>query len=133
MVAIATKGSRQIEGGNWQIFDQMVKKSGAHAQLETAVSSISRRIKRDESVSYTLKVKSGEAAETYPITFNDLIIATPFQYANIDIEGSILGQPIDIVPYADLAVTLFTSPLRCNPEFSTWPRAPRSPARSLPH
>ena len=131
MVAMAPEGSMQVEGGNWQIFDQMVKKSGAHAQLETAVSSISRKTKKDKSVSYTLKVESKEAAETYPITFNDLIMATPFQYAKIDMEDSILEQPIDEIPYADLAVTLFTSPLRCNPEFFNMARSSNVPSTIL--
>jgi prenylcysteine oxidase/farnesylcysteine lyase len=42
MVCMAIDGAMQIEGGNWQIFDLMVKASNATALLNTTVSAISK-------------------------------------------------------------------------------------------
>lgn len=119
MVALAPEGAKAVEGGNWQIFAQMVKASGANVHLNSAVTDI--RLDAAKKYKITKTQTSGDTAspvpETHPIAFDDVIIATPFQFANISTEGNIIQHPIDAVPYATLHVTLFASPYKFSSSF----------------
>lgn len=126
MVAMAPEGAMQIQGGNWQIFDRMVNKSGAYINLQTPVSGIFHSKK-----GYSLEIQCEQKDEKYPILFDDVVIATPFQYSKIDIQEGILEQPLDEIPYADLAVTLFTSPLQFDPAFFNLPSNSELPSTIL--
>ncbi|KAJ2902895.1 prenylcysteine oxidase [Zalerion maritima] len=132
MVAMAPEGALQIDGGNWQIFDRMVKKSGANVYLGSAVSSVDRHTK-DTKSTFSLKQKGEEGDETYDVTFDDVVIATPFQYSGIQLanEGETMEETIDEIPYADLRVTLFTSPLRLDPIFFGMPVGSEAPTTIL--
>lgn len=43
MVCMATSGARQIKGGNWQLFANMLQHSGAALHLNTTIATISKQ------------------------------------------------------------------------------------------
>ncbi|KAK3677377.1 hypothetical protein LTR78_002915 [Recurvomyces mirabilis] len=115
MVCMATDGAVAVEGGNWQIFDHMVSAVNAHRVLDTPVSDI----KSDHDGSYTLNFqRTSTEGRTQSLTqsFDAVVIAGPYQYANIT-----LAQGIDHTPkkikYVTLHVTLLTSPHLLSPAF----------------
>ncbi|KAI0129197.1 prenylcysteine oxidase [Xylariales sp. AK1849] len=124
MVSMAAEGAMAIAGGNWQIFATMVERSKAHVYLDTAVTSIALKGSREPTgpaAKYIIKtVNAGSVdaeAETQPIEFDNVVIATPYQFSNISHGDDVLQHPIDTIPYAKLHVTLFASPFRFSPEF----------------
>uniref|UniRef100_A0A0B7JVE8 Prenylcysteine lyase domain-containing protein n=1 Tax=Bionectria ochroleuca TaxID=29856 RepID=A0A0B7JVE8_BIOOC len=120
MVSFATDGAVQILGGNWQIFDNMIQSSKASVYKDTAVTSISLNPLHDASApKYQLSTKdvSSEQAEEYPVTFDKVIIASPWQFSNISAQEGVIRHSIDTIPYTKLHVTLFTSPFSLRPGF----------------
>lgn len=112
MVSFATDGAVSVAGGNWQIFDSMVQHSGAAVYRNTSVSSINREKRRYPSRSrtrYLLSTKDGRPVQT---AFDDVIVATPWQYSNVSAGVGVVKHHIDTIPYTKLHVTLFTSPYR---------------------
>ena len=114
MVCMAIEGAMAIAGGNWQIFDGMLKASNANLKLNSTVSNISRHKSR-----YHVKISSQDAitGETYSNEepFDTVVIAAPFQYSDIELDEDVLKRTPDKIPYVKLHVTLFTSPCRMNP------------------
>ncbi|KAI0506369.1 prenylcysteine oxidase [Xylaria bambusicola] len=133
MVALAPEGAKAVEGGNWQIFSHMIKASRANLHLNSAVTAIAL----DTNGKYKIKATqesddvTGKGGKTHPIAFDDVIIATPFQFANISAEENIIQQPIDTIPYATLHVTLFASPYKFSPAFFKMPPASNVPVSVL--
>ncbi|KAI0024072.1 Prenylcysteine oxidase [Xylariomycetidae sp. FL0641] len=112
MVAMAPEGAKAVAGGNWQIFAEMVRRSGAVARLNTSVTSI----RGDDDAGYLVSSASGKVQET--ARFDAVVLAAPLQFADLDIHASAAPDiPVDKVPYATLHVTLFASPLRLSPAF----------------
>ena len=105
MVSIATEGASAVEGGNWRIFEGMVNSSGADVKLETAVKSVQRHA--DGTFTLTSKGAASQKADT--ATFDTLVLASPYQFTNLDISPKPAITP-DTIPYVNLHVTLFTSP-----------------------
>ncbi|KAI0391545.1 prenylcysteine oxidase [Xylariaceae sp. FL0594] len=139
MVSMAPEGTKAIEGGNWQIFSEMIKASGAALRLDTAVTGIALLSGSDRKYKITTASTSSpdsgsttpesqdntkgkrpksqlpsSSNQQHPILFDDIVIAAPFQYANI---SALLPDPIDAIPYATLHVTLFASPFKFSPVF----------------
>lgn len=119
MVCMAADGAMSVHGGNWQIFDRMLKSSSNNVQLDTKVTDISLT---EDGETYTVKSTSltDSAPESAVIantdTFDVVIIATPLQFSNITINPPpSIYQPSPI-PYVTLYVTLFTSPQFFDPE-----------------
>lgn len=108
-----------VAGGNWRIFDKMVHVSGAVFLPNTSVASIAAESK--DSVKYILKTRSSTdstaSEETLSLTFDDVVIATPYQFSKIAIADGILGSPIDEIPYIKLHVTIFASPFQLSPTY----------------
>lgn len=129
MVSMAPQGAKAIEGGNWQIFSNMVKASKADIHLNTAVTSISRN--SDKKYEIRTASGSGQEVEANSIAFDDVIIATPFQFANISTEEDLIQHPIDTIPYATLHVTLFASPYKFSSAFFNLPPASEVPTSVL--
>jgi len=134
MVSLAPEGAKAIEGGNWQIFANMVKASQANVHLNTAVTNIALLSGSDRKYKITTasttetsdpelqREKGKKAPSHHPVLFDDVIIATPFQYANISTGAAdLLPEPIDMIPYATLHVTLFASPYKFSPAFFKLP------------
>lgn len=121
MVSISPEGASQVTGGNWQIFDSMVRATNASLTLNTSVASIMLEKDNDNrSVSgYIVETNTnnqGTAATTLH-RFDNVIIATPYQFSDIHVGGDVLQQPIDEIPYVKLHVTLFASRHRISPGF----------------
>ncbi|KAL8999626.1 MAG: hypothetical protein Q9169_001586 [Polycauliona sp. 2 TL-2023] len=111
MVCMAAEGGMAIEGGNWQIFDSMIKDSGAALLLNTTVDAVTK-----ESGKYTVKTSTPalDAAQDIPSTessYDTIILASPLQFSNITFSPPLVSPP-PFVPYVSLHVTLFTSPYR---------------------
>ncbi|KAI4092268.1 MAG: hypothetical protein L6R37_007605 [Teloschistes peruensis] len=116
MVCMAIEGAMSIQGGNWQIFDGMIKTSGANLLLNTTVTSIT---KTPETEKYTVKSTAApviDPAQDISITtttednvYDTIILAAPLQFASLDFHPP-LPSPPPAIPYVSLHVTLFTSP-----------------------
>lgn len=123
MVAMAPEGAVQVDGGNWQIFDHMVKRSSATLHLDTTVTSIKAQENSDASDTvskYTIstqKTGTEDPVETYPTTFDKVVVAGPWQFSGIEAPEDLIQPAIDEIPYVQLHVTLFTSPSKLSPEF----------------
>lgn len=111
MVCMATDGAVSIKGGNWQIFDGMLRSSGADIRLNTPVTSI----QRNEDGRFTVSSRSS-ASETEQSLFDEVVIAGPLQYSDIKISPPLDHTP-DKIPYVTLHVTLFSSPHRISPKY----------------
>jgi prenylcysteine oxidase/farnesylcysteine lyase len=100
MVCMATNGAKQIEGGNWQIFAHMLKASHADVHLNTTIAQISKQ----QNGSYEITTHAGHTS-----IFDDVILASPFQYSDLIIDPTPKHVP-DEIPYMALYTTLFSSP-----------------------
>ncbi|POR36147.1 Frequency clock protein [Tolypocladium paradoxum] len=118
-VAFATEGAVAVAGGNWQIFDKMVHRSGAALYRNTSVTSISfdkDDAKQGAPRKYLISTQDSSAesgeAERVPTAFDNVIIASPWQFSDIDAGDGVIEHRIDRIPYTELHVTLFTSPFK---------------------
>ncbi|KAF6828570.1 prenylcysteine oxidase [Colletotrichum plurivorum] len=121
MVSMAPEGAKQVIGGNWLIFDTMLQRTNATVNRNTSVASIEVK-SGPTSSKYLLSTKSvhseAEAdAERYPVAFDNVVIAAPWQYSDIKVSEDLFQHKIDEIPYTRLHVTLFASPFRLSPEF----------------
>lgn len=117
MVCMAIEGAMQIEGGNWQIFDSMLKASNATIFLNTPVNSITKNPRGSFNIK-ALSQDTGSGVEyTRETSFDTVVLAAPLQFSNIDIENNLLNHTPDAIPYVRLHVTLFTSPYTLDPTF----------------
>lgn len=105
MVCMATNGAMAIEGGNWQLFAQMLKKASATTHLETTVTKISKQL----DGTYNLTTSEGETS-----TFDTVVLAAPLQFSGLIIDPAPKHVP-DQIPYVNLHVTLFASPHELDP------------------
>ncbi|KAL8698531.1 MAG: hypothetical protein Q9201_006515 [Fulgogasparrea decipioides] len=111
MVCMATDGAMAIEGGNWQIFDGMIKSSGATLLLNTSVTSVA---KDSESGKYAVNATAPvfdpaqDIASEDESSYDAIILAAPLQFSNITFHPP-LSSPPPQIPYVSLHVTLFTS------------------------
>ncbi|KAF2148839.1 Prenylcysteine oxidase [Myriangium duriaei CBS 260.36] len=117
MVCMATEGAMSVDGGNWRIFEGMVRASRAVEVLGTKV----RGVWKEKGGRLELQAeRSGEmlAVEAY----DEVVVAAPMQYTGIKWDGGaphqneqVLEHVPDEIPYVELHVTLFTSPHRLAP------------------
>ncbi|KAJ6441033.1 high-affinity Zn(2+) transporter zrt1 [Purpureocillium lavendulum] len=124
MVSFAAEGAIAVAGGNWQIFDKMVRASGASLLRNTTVASIAFTkddAKPGDPRKYVLSTKDAgrQTAEAKELAtaFDNVIIASPWQYSDIDAAEGVIKHRIDEIPYMKLHVTLFTSPFKLRPDF----------------
>lgn len=124
MVCMAIEGQMSVKGGNWQIFDGMLKASKASLLLNTSVAEISLQ----EDATYTIKAASLTEASTNLVdAYDSVIIAAPLQFSNITITPTppLLPSPI---PYVTLHVTLFASPHVLSPTAFNLPATSTCPS-----
>lgn len=117
MVCMAAEGAMSVEGGNWKIFEEMIRASGAEIKLRTEVSAVKKK------QNGTLLLSFGDDEEQL---FDAVVVASPWQYAGIDVSSLGLDREPDTVPYVELHVTLFTSPHLLSP--TLFNLSPGSPA-----
>lgn len=135
MVSFATEGAVSVSGGNWQIFDNMVQSSGAALYRNTSVTHISfdkGGMRPGAPRKYLISTKDAAATsahpETSPVAFDNIVVASPWQFSGIEADEGVVQQKIDSIPYTKLHVTLFTSPYRLRPEFFNLPAGSRAPS-----
>lgn len=138
MVCMATDGAMSIEGGNYQIFESMIKSSGATLLLNSSVTSITKDV---SSQKYSIKATPSEPshpAQDIPSSSSDLaydtvILASPLQFSNISFSPSLFSAPAAI-PYVSLHVTLFTSPYTLSSSYFNNPSTmPTTILTTTPH
>lgn len=128
LVCMAIEGAVAVEGGNWQIFEEMVNRSGAKAVFKALVTDIAAH----DNGTYTVQSKhvvsdkvgsdphfdttDAFSATSQQAIFDTIIMATPIQFSNITFQPQLTNGP-DPIPYVTLHVTLFTSPHRLSPAF----------------
>lgn len=95
----------QIQGGNWQIFANMLKASSADLHLNTTITKISKQ----EHGTYVVSMADGGNN-----TFDEVVLAAPLQYTGLVIDPKPQHTP-DEIPYAKLHTTLFASPHKLDP------------------
>lgn len=111
LVCMATEGGMAINGGNWQIFDEAVRRSGALRAMNTTVSTVSRS-NIGGRAAYNLTTLDGPMSGPY----DAVILAAPYQFASITFDPPLKHTPLPI-DYVSLHVTLFTSPHMISPKF----------------
>lgn len=110
MVCMSTNGAMAVKGGNWQIFNGMIRTSGAHMALNTSVS----RVLKQEDGTYLVESTSASHSDSSTEQYDTVVLAAPFQYSNIEISPPLAHTP-DKIPYVNLHVTLFASPRKLSP------------------
>lgn len=121
MVCMATDGAMAIKGGNWQIFERMLKAADAHVELGAQVTDIRRRDDGSYSLLSTSNTSHVISGEPRTDNFDTVILAAPLQFSNIKLSPSV-AKPPDDIPYVRLQVTLFASPHRLSPAMFNLPR-----------
>ncbi|KAI1608421.1 prenylcysteine oxidase [Exophiala viscosa] len=117
LVCMAIEGAMAVEGGNWQIFEEMVTSSATRLLLNTTVTDV---IKDTKHGTFTLRTTNPDVNEFLgtedEAAFDTVVLAAPYQFANISFAPELANPPAKI-PYVSLHVTLFTSPHRLSPSF----------------
>ena len=127
---MATEGAMSIEGGNWQIFNGMLKSSNASVLLNTTVKEITK-----QKGKYSIKSSSKDAishniyANGEP--FDTVVLAAPLQFSDIKVEKDLLKRTPDEIPYVTLHVTLFTSSHPLNGTYFNLPPGAEVPTTIL--
>ena len=114
MVCMSTDGAMAIKGGNWQIFDEMLKAAGAHVRLSGQVSEIYKNVDGTHTVVSSANDGTDVASQQQSDNFDTVILAAPLQFSDIKINPA-LAKPPDAIPYVKLQVTLFASPHLLSP------------------
>ncbi|KAI9643190.1 hypothetical protein NHQ30_007806 [Ciborinia camelliae] len=117
MVCMAIEGAMQIQGGNWQIFDGMIRSSNATIRLNHTITEISQVQDQERYNIKTITTDAMGVSHTNEEPFDTIIIAAPLQYSNIKMTSTLLQHTPDEIPYVTLHVTLFTSPYGLNPGY----------------
>lgn len=122
MVCMSTEGAMSIRGGNWQIFDRMVKYSGAEVLLNTTVTGLTTHDVGISQVSFKSSLpddrddEPGYIPPTEHRIFDRVIMAHPQAPSILDIAPP-ANPPFEEPEYVNLYVTLFTTPYRPHPDF----------------
>jgi prenylcysteine oxidase/farnesylcysteine lyase len=133
MVSMAAENCMAVRGGNWRIFDAMLERCNSTCTVlrETGVASIARAKGHSSAspkfVVSTRGAATKAAADDYPIEFDGVVIATPWQFAHINAADGVLPAPIDEIEYRRLHVTLFTTPLQLSGAYFGIPPGGRIP------
>ncbi|KAK5190573.1 hypothetical protein LTR72_010050 [Exophiala xenobiotica] len=134
LVCMAIEGAMAVDGGNWQIFERMVKESAARVFLNTSVTDVSRSaasalgryhlrttdpdlneyLNADRDRDMSMGMQGDEYGHGYG--YDTVIIAAPLQFANLSFTPALVNPP-ETIPYTSLYVTLLTSPHRLAPKF----------------
>ncbi|KHN97183.1 Prenylcysteine oxidase [Metarhizium album ARSEF 1941] len=122
-VSFSTDGAVAIAGGNWQIFEKLLQHSGAAYYPNTSVAALAFQKGTDKPGSapkYLVSTKSSTSrskAMMLPTAFDNVILASPWQFSDIEAAHGVIKHRIDTIPYMKLHVTLFTSPFLLQPSF----------------
>lgn len=116
--SLAAEGASTLKGGNWQMFEQFIKRSGATVHLNTTVKSVTQ-LKEDK---FTLEFLSASSNAKQSKSYRAVILAAPYHQASIALNLlaplSSSSEPLylnvdEIIPpqpYVHLHVTLLSTP-----------------------
>jgi prenylcysteine oxidase/farnesylcysteine lyase len=101
-----------IEGGNWTLYDKMLKKSGADLKAKTKVNKIIVTSTPDGPRPYAYELVTNDS-QTYE--YDAVVLAAPPALADLEIELD--GRPFKVAahPYQEVQTTLVVGDLR--PEY----------------
>lgn len=114
MACMATDGAVSIKGGNWQIFDHMVRNATSDVRLETNVTAVVKQKTGDYMVHSKLATSSAFESVTVADHFDEVVLAAPYQFSGVKLDCGSVHVPTE-VSYVKLHVTLFTSPFLLSP------------------
>ncbi|KAI0689670.1 FAD/NAD(P)-binding domain-containing protein [Cytidiella melzeri] len=108
MCSMAANKASQVVGGNWQIFDQFIKRSNASLHLNTTVTSINQKASNKFVVHTISSVTKQVSARSY----RSVIIAAPYHSASLSVHllDDASMPVIPPQPYVHLYVTLVSTP-----------------------
>ena len=107
----------QIEGGNWQIFDGMLRASNSTVFLNTTVEGIQRSNKGTYSIKSSSQDTKSGAKQLREALFDTVVLAAPLQFSDIEVEKNLFQYTPDKIPYVTLHVTLFTTSRTLSPSY----------------
>jgi prenylcysteine oxidase / farnesylcysteine lyase len=116
-VCMAIEGAMQIEGGNWQIFDGMLKASNSTVFLNTTVEGIRKSNKGTYSIKSSSQDTNSGAKQVREAMFDTVVLAAPLQFSDIEVEKNLFQYTPDEIPYVTLHVTLFTTSRTLSPSY----------------
>jgi prenylcysteine oxidase/farnesylcysteine lyase len=122
MVCMAINGAMQIEGGNWNIFDRMLKSSSS---ISTHLNSTITKVSKQQDGTYNLTLSSGSIS-----TYDEVILASPLQFSKLNIDPAPNHTP-DEIPYVRLHVTHFATPHKLSPLAFNLPQTQQVPEAVL--
>ncbi|KAG9049768.1 hypothetical protein FS837_009184 [Tulasnella sp. UAMH 9824] len=103
-VSMVASGAAQVSGGNYRIFEEFIKRSGAKLHLNTTVSGLQKTISASTGrQAWTLSGGSHIPSTAY----DHVILAAPFAFSGITLEDSTALLPK--VEYVRLHVTLVST------------------------
>ncbi|KAK9451661.1 Prenylcysteine lyase-domain-containing protein [Limtongia smithiae] len=108
LVVLSAEHGYNIEGGNWRIFDSMLKKSEAVVLLDTTVTKVGKC--PEESGKKWMIARSASDGDVVEY-FDQVIIAAPYHQTGLGSLSSEISEPAE-VPYMKLYVTLVASTKR---------------------
>ncbi|KAK1142159.1 hypothetical protein N8T08_008085 [Aspergillus melleus] len=131
MVCMATDGAMAIQGGNWRLFEAMLKASRADVRLNHTVASV----EQNEDGTLTVSYSDNSNNSAQELIFDEVVIAGPMQYSDISITPT-PEHALDKIPYVQLYVTLFSSPHQLSTKYfnlqGSNARAPETILTTLP-
>ncbi|KAF9149060.1 hypothetical protein BG015_009161 [Linnemannia schmuckeri] len=117
LVTMAANDAQQIEGGNFQIFEGMVAKSGAEVRLETKIARVRRLEPQSEGEEPQFEVTTTTGQKQI---FDYIVLAAPIDSTNIDFDISLPPQPK--VDYRTIHATFVRG--NVNPSYFYTPTSP---------
>jgi prenylcysteine oxidase/farnesylcysteine lyase len=123
MVSMAPEGAVAVKGGNWQIFSQLAHEGAKSVHVKTPIEAIERN---ETSGKFTLQSSASDLNIKDLSQFDDIIIAGPYQFANLTFSPALKHLP-DEIPYVTLHVTLFTSAHPLSPRAFNLPPTSKAP------
>lgn len=103
LCSLAATGASSVKGGNYQIFEQFVRRSGATVHLNTTVTALA--YDRDTAHWYV----STNGQSPVPHAYRTIVLAAPYHQASITFSPSDIVEIPPPQPYLHLHVTLLTT------------------------
>ncbi|KII86384.1 hypothetical protein PLICRDRAFT_164925 [Plicaturopsis crispa FD-325 SS-3] len=99
LCSVSATGASSVKGGNFQVFEEFLERSGSTVSLNTTVTSITR----SDSTTWTVRSDTLGA-----VNYKAVIIAAPYHSTGISLSPALAAQ-IPPQPYVHLHVTLLTT------------------------
>lgn len=103
LCSLAATGASSVKGGNYQVFEQFVRRSGASVYLNTTVTALA--YDRDTAL---WRVSTHEQSPV-PLAYRAIVLAAPYHQASIRFSPSDIAEIPPHQPYLHLHVTLLTT------------------------